>query len=292
MWKKLGFLRLEAALPIFPTILLSAAVLGLPSDCVLILTGISIVLLLGMNSLAEVLDLQVDKIALNYLRKSRVKSRPEPPLVTGEVPPTLPILLGCLFYMFGLSFAYLISPVVGIIAMIAIVLSLLYIFPPTRLKGRGLLGHLALNLILLCMFFFPPALMNTTNEELGIWCILLFCNTFVAGLLKDFKDYYADKQMGIKTPVVLYTPDGVARVVRKLTFIPVIIAAAYLLLNKTPLTLFSLLMFGCTAIAFCPKVLYFPMLVRPLEHGEELAKLGRWDRTLFPLAFAIPYVVV
>lgn len=289
-WIKLSFLRVEAALPLFPTILLSATIVKLSFDIILILTGVSIILLLGVNSLAEVSDMQVDSLALDYIRKSKIKSRPEPPLVTGEVLPTLPIFFGSLFYALGLSFAYILNPVVGVIATSAIILSLLYIFPPIRLKQRGFLGHLALNLNFLCMFFFPPALVNIINREIYVWCILLFCNTFIAGLLKDFKDYHADREVGVRTPVVLYTPEKIAKIVKKLTFVPLLMAVAYLMLTNK--TLYSPhLILTSTIVALYPKVLYFPMLRKPLEYGEELAKFGRWDRTLFPLAFAIPYVV-
>lgn len=276
--------RFETILPIPGCILLGSVFTKLDISSVIILILISVGLLIATNSIAEVFDYYIDLVNF-YLLKKKFKSRPEPPIVKGKITKKDAILQGIMIYtlcIFATIFYFNSISMTAFILLI-IFLAFIYIAPPIHLKKHGFIGVFDLTFLFSSLYLLPLFLDNTyfTSDEI-VWFILLFSNTFIAMLCKDFKDYEGDEKLNIKSPVVLMRPEKIVKIVKYSTFLPLIFAIIYILKDK-----FSPYVFVLSSVCFIPKVKYLKLMENPLANGEALASWGRIDRSIFPLTFAI-----
>lgn len=281
---RIDLFRFETILPIPGCVLLGSVLTNLDIFTIIIFVLISIGLLIATNSIAEVFDYYVDFINFHLLKKN-FKSRSEPPIVKGKITKKSAILQGLMLYsicIFVSIFYFNSIPITAFILLI-IFLAFIYIAPPFHLKKHGFLGVFDLTFLFSSLYLLPLFVNKTylSSEEI-VWFILLFSNTFIAMLCKDFKDYEGDAKLNIKSPVVLMGPKNIAKIVKYTTFLPLIFAIIYILKDRLLLPYIIL-----SSVCFVPKIKYLKFMEKPVEYGEALASWGRIDRSIFPLVFAI-----
>ena len=269
--------RPEAALPIFGYVLLGAVLSGISNIQFIVIFLIGIGIVLATNSVSEAFDYKLDKVNRHKSQIIRRNVSRKSVLTQGIILYITSTIAG--LYFFNISMI--------LILFIIISLSIIQVHPRTYSKKYGFYGITNITLLFSLIFVLPLLVSkNYLNLNEIMWLILIFSNTFIAMICKDYKDYKGDKKMGIKTPVVILGTEKISKFIRYTIFIPLILASFYTILDY--FTVFIVLL----TILYLVKIKYVELINKdPIKNGKEIAAWGRIDRTLFPLMFAIVIIL-
>ncbi len=153
---------------------------------------------INATSLNDLADYEVDKINLPYVA--------DRPLVSGENSRRDLLHLAWLSAVVAISAGLLIRPLVGFLAMAALMLNVLYSIPPVQVSHRGLLASVLLPLGYVAVPYLSGILAYSDKLNELQWLLFAALYTSFIGriLLKDFRDIVGDRKFGKRTPLVRY----------------------------------------------------------------------------------------
>lgn len=156
-------------------------------------------------------DLDIDKI-----------NKPFRPLPCGRVSKSNAAVFAFMLYFCSLFLSWLINFQLFLILLITAVISFFYSAPPFRIKKYPFISNLSIALprgMLLIVAGWSAARPVNNIEP---WFIGFIFALYLIGAAttKDFSDIKGDKQFGIRTLPVIYSPEKAARIISPFFFLP------------------------------------------------------------------------
>ncbi|MEM3408427.1 MAG: UbiA family prenyltransferase [Candidatus Micrarchaeia archaeon] len=214
--------RIEHALMYAIAVLIGAVIVGgIEAVSAFILIGALAAMFLefGAFALNDYIDLKAD----------RINGRIDRPLVTGEISPSMALLIGFFSFIFAnlISFIYLPIQAFYIIFLFTM-LSLLYDF---ILKNLPLIGNIIIALTMAVPFFFGAFILAVEKNIPVVQFQPVLCLSAIAffvglgrEIIKDIEDMKGDQAIGGKTLPILIGKRNAARFAVLLFFIGIILS--------------------------------------------------------------------
>ncbi len=189
------------------TVIFSAAILNSLHEFSFLLLTILVVMFFtaAANIINDVMDLQIDKI-----------NRPLRPIPSGKVKKNIALQFSFHLFLIG-SIMCIQLPNSAIIIGVLISMPIMIIYS-THLKGKPLIGNIAVSLVIGLSFLFCGAVFGNIYS-LWVPCILAFGLTLVRELIKDISDLHGDRFIGYNTFPIKYGIDNANKLVLFLSFI-------------------------------------------------------------------------
>ena len=188
-------------------VIFSATILNsLHKFSTLVLTTLVVMLFTSAaNIINDVMDLQIDKI-----------NRPLRPIPSGKVKQNIALQFSFYLFLIG-SILCVQLPNTAIFIGVLISMPIMIIYS-THLKGKPLIGNIAVSLVIGLSFLFCGAAFGNIYS-LWVPCILAFGLTLVRELIKDISDLHGDKSIGYNTFPIKYGIKNTNKLVLFLSFI-------------------------------------------------------------------------
>jgi len=226
------------------------------------------------NSANEYFDVELDKI-----------SRPHAQIVRGVVSGNWALYLSISLYITTIiAFFLLFNFLAFLLAFLAVLISIAYSTPPIHLKNHSILGTLSVTMPIALLFLIAYVSGNKPiTPPITLWFVILTLNLFTAILSKDFKDIRAERKLNVRTPVVVFNPNKLARACVVFSIFPLLLIVLLVYLaGFSPYLLLSIPIIAL--LKFFPARL---LLDDPIKNGYKIFRLNMVEATLTPYILAI-----
>jgi len=190
------------------SVVISAAIVnGLGDTKTLIIASVIVMLYAaGSNALNDAIDHEIDLI-----------NKPSRPIPSGHMTINEALVISFVFFSLG-SALCLQLPTTAIIIGVVIAVPMMIVYS-THLKGKSILGNIAVSLILGMAFLFSGAAYDSI-VPMWIPMMLAFGLTFIRELVKDIADMDGDQFSGLQTFPIIY---GINRSIQLIVLLCVLV---------------------------------------------------------------------
>ncbi len=168
------------------------------------------------------------------------------PIVTGEISFKTAFFLSVIFFFASLLFAWLISPLFFILALLIDIIGYIYSMPPLRLKTKPV-GDILCNAFAAVGIFTAGLSFNEKNLDFLIilGSLILAATFYIPTVLTD---YEFDKKAGLTTSAVYFGAKKILQIMLILSFVNVILWLIILIISNLEFKVLALILIIYTII--------------------------------------------
>lgn len=236
-----SFAKLEDQLANIISVLIGAifATQSIPLDSKLIITFASASsALMGMNTLNQYCDVEIDEI-----------NRPYRPLPSGKIKPKNALISSISLFILSLILASLVNLQLFALAILGIFLGIIYSVKPFRFKDLFMICNISIALGYGAINFLAGWVVYKPILQAPISFIIFFCLfDMFANMTKDYRDVEGDSKFGTKTLPVILEKDRAMNInfmILYIVFIYPLLLSFALIIPKEFLILTPIGMFFC-----------------------------------------------